>query len=739
MFAPAVLVAFAFGSLPMLGWLAAAAAPILIHLWSRRQYRQTRWAAMEYLLAALRSSRRRIRLEEWFLLALRTAVILLVVLAAAEPLLETRIVTARGQRTHRVLVIDVSYSMGYRPVDKTRFERAKEIAARIVEESSEGDGFTLVLLGQPPRVVVGTPSFDSRDFLKEIQALELPHAGADLPQTLVEVEKVLNNARRETSRLTRTEIYFLTDLGRVGWGLERLDSASLAEFRKRSRRLADAAALTVINLGQPDAENIAVTDFEAVESFATVAKPMEVRAVVKNFGRQSHNRQPVELRADQRRVDQQYIDLPPGGEATVTFSHDFDSPGEHVLEVRAEGDRLEIDNQRWLAVPVKPYLRVLCVDGRPSGDPFRSATGYLVAALAPQSDSAATALVRPDVVPESQLTLAPLEKYDCVFLADIAQFTAGEARMLDAYVQSGGSLVFFLGGQVQAANYNRELGGEAGNGFRLLPARLGEIVANNSLPLARLNPLGYRHPIVQPFRGQEGAGLLSTPVFKYFKLALPKDSKANVVLAIDPHADPLIVEESIHRGRVIVVGTAADDSGWSALPQWPTLVPIVQEVLAYAVGGQIQERNHRVGDILGGSIPTVSGDVRLSVKSPSGRSDVVPLQSEGAYLAWAYPAMVASGIYTAEFGPPLGRSELHAVNVDPQESDLTMLTAEQLRDEVWPGIDFNHQTTWQNLERSPPGPVALRSELPKELLYVVLAMLFLETYLARWFGHYGKA
>ena len=34
------LIAFGFGSLSMLGWLAAAAAPILIHLWSRRKYRE---------------------------------------------------------------------------------------------------------------------------------------------------------------------------------------------------------------------------------------------------------------------------------------------------------------------------------------------------------------------------------------------------------------------------------------------------------------------------------------------------------------------------------------------------------------------------------------------------------------------------------------------------------------------------------------------------------------------------
>ena len=43
----------------MLAWLAAAAVPILIHLWSRRRYREMYWAAMEYLLAAVRRSRRR--------------------------------------------------------------------------------------------------------------------------------------------------------------------------------------------------------------------------------------------------------------------------------------------------------------------------------------------------------------------------------------------------------------------------------------------------------------------------------------------------------------------------------------------------------------------------------------------------------------------------------------------------------------------------------------------------------
>ena len=287
---------------------------------------------------------------------LRTAAGPLVVLAAAEPLLQSRFVTPGASnppsaRVRRLLLDGVSAGR------QDAIRAHKEIAARIVEGDSEGDGFTLVLLGQPPRVVVGTPSFDARDFLKKIQALELPHAGTDLPQTLVEVEKVLNNARRETSRLTRRRSTSCTDLGRVGGaGTPRLGRPCRVPQKRGPPHWPMPRALTVINLGQPDAENIAVTDLETVESFATPAKPLEIRAVVsKNFGRQSTSGSPWKFGPTSRRMDQQYIDLPPGGEATVTFSHRFDSPGEHVLEVRRRrGSAGEIDNQRWLRSSGQP-------------------------------------------------------------------------------------------------------------------------------------------------------------------------------------------------------------------------------------------------------------------------------------------------------------------------------------------------------------------------------------------------
>ena len=50
MIASPLPLAFGFGNLFMLGWLAAAAVPIVIHLWNKRRYREVSWAAIEYLL-----------------------------------------------------------------------------------------------------------------------------------------------------------------------------------------------------------------------------------------------------------------------------------------------------------------------------------------------------------------------------------------------------------------------------------------------------------------------------------------------------------------------------------------------------------------------------------------------------------------------------------------------------------------------------------------------------------------
>ena len=88
-----------------------------------------------------------------------------------------------------------------------------------------------------------------------------------------------------------------------------------------------------------------------------------------------------------------------------------------------------------------------------------------------------------------------------------------------------------------------------------------------------------------------------------------------------------------------------------------------------------------------------------------------------------------SGIYAARVGPPPGREETFAVNVDTAESDLAQIDPEELQDEVWPGVPFVHQTSWQDLGATGPGgPIRGGSRLHVGLLYAVLGLLFVRRF-----------
>ncbi|HUT14343.1 MAG TPA: BatA domain-containing protein [Thermoguttaceae bacterium] len=736
--------AFGFTSLPMLGWLAAAAVPILIHLWSRQKFRETSWAAMEYLLAALKRKTRRLKFEQWLLLAVRTLIVVLVVLAVAEPYWQqTGLVLPSSGRTHRVLVIDGSFSMGYAPEGTSRFEQAKQLARRIVEESRQGDAFTLVLMSSPPRVVVGNPVFEPDDFLGEVDALQLPHTTADLLGTLAKVESVLKAAQTEHSRLTEKEVYFITDLGRTGW-LPKAGSETLDALRRQAAALAESARLVVVDLGKETADNVALTAARSRETIITPGQEVELEAVVENFGRGARTRQPVELWVDGRFVDRREPDLAAAGPydadapqpvATAVFPYRFPAPGQYVVEFRTVGDSLDVDNHRWMVVPVRQSVRVLCIDGRPSGEPFRGAADFLAFALSPFRDDEEPGRVQAEVATESALLQFDLEPFDCVFLCDVAQFTADEVEVLDSYLNHGGSVVFFLGDQVSAERYHRELGGDRGRP-RLLPARLGTI---ETTPQFGLDPLGYEHPMLEAFRGHPRVGLLSAPVLKYFRLIVPENSPAQVVLRTG-NGDPLIVEEPIHRGHVVLVATSLADPSWTPMPVGYGFVPLMQELAAWCAGEKLRQRQVEVGQPFGASVFAPTADVPLSVRGPDGQTHPVRLHGDGDYSTFSYGDTTQSGIYTVRFGAPIDHSQSFAVNVDTAESDLTHLGEEGLRREVWPGVEFVYSTSWQHLDQPPSaaiGPLSRVGSLHVGLLYFALGLLFLETFLAWRFGYHA--
>ena len=198
-----------------------------------------------------------------------------------------------------------------------------------------------------------------------------------------------------------------------------------------------------------------------------------------------------------------------------------------------------------------------------------------------------------------------------------------------------------------------------------------------------------------------------------------------------------MVEEKIERGHVILLATSADTS-WTAMPLWPSFLPLVQEILAFCLGGNAKERNLEVGDPIAAPAPSASADVPVTMQTPDGRTQPARRRTQDGASLLEFADTTQSGVYAARFGPPIDRSLLFAVNVDTAESDLAQLSPDELRTEVWPGVAFLHQTAWQNTGRPAIGASLAGAGLQVELLYVVLGLLFLETFLAWRFGYHAR-
>src|SRR5689334_8789421 len=67
----------------LLALVGAASVPVIIHLLNRRRYQIVPWAAMRFLLNAQRRTVRRLKLEQWILLAVRILIMLLIAAAMA--------------------------------------------------------------------------------------------------------------------------------------------------------------------------------------------------------------------------------------------------------------------------------------------------------------------------------------------------------------------------------------------------------------------------------------------------------------------------------------------------------------------------------------------------------------------------------------------------------------------------------------------------------------------------------
>jgi len=702
---------------PILLWgLTAAALPLLIHLLQRRRYTTVRWAAMQFLQASVNVRSRRLRLEQLLLLLIRTLLIALVILALCRPVLHaSRLAGAGREPRYAVLVLDDSFSMGYRPEgDSSTFDRARDRALELLEKVlRRGDAASVVLASDPPRALIGKPSFDLPGVAARLRALRPSDRGTNYGKSARLALELL-----QQSRIAQQEVYLFTDNQAAGWAGEKRDAAAWDALARKAR-------LVVAPAAEGAAPNVAVQGVRLVRGPVTQRAPAHIEAVVTNFSTSPRAGLFARLEVDGKQTGSaEKLDLQPGQSLPVRFQYLFDKPGMHPCTVRITGDRLAADDAGYLAVQVHRDVRALVVNGAPDASaPEKDAAFFLQAALAPSSLSGEEPVaVQPTVVTDTTLDKKTLKGFDLVLLANVAVLDAESRRSLGEFAQNGGGVLIFLGDRVDPQVYNGQL---LESQPRILPARLGALSGTR----LTLDPASFTHAALARFRTAQDIELNTAQFTHSFVLQPDAADRSVHVMARFSNGAPALVEKQFGLGRLVLCASGVNP-GWTDLPLKPAFLPLIQQLAAYLSTAAEGPRNLRLGERVVKHLPLSEANGRVTVTDPHGTDATVRpnVTAEGATVA--IEDLSQAGFYRVAIAQqPL---DVIAVNREPEESDLHPLREADLRhfltarDWAWlpPAADLS-----ATLARNRQGV-----ELWRYLLFAAMGLMAVESLAAQMLG-----
>ncbi len=581
--------------------------PIIIHILNRRRFKTVNWAAMDFLLKALRRNRRRLRFEQWLLLAVRCLVLFFLGLALARPMgcNDTTLASLAARRAGlHVIVIDNSYSMAYesdRPGAKTNLDQAKILAKQIIDRLSRGgESVAIVTAARPATAVLGAPIYDLQAAKDAVDRIKQSYGGTDLAGALDRAKQI---AQSESAQPTKT-LHLITDATRSAW--EPANANALAGL---GHDLSRSYKIIHYDVGQEKEWNQAVIDLRSASHLVRSNFDNDFLADTRGFGTGTD---PVL----QWKLDQQVlpgagtVHLTPEQQPAVQSLSQIKQGGLHVLSVSlATDDRLKSDDVRRRVIDVASELKVLIVEGERGGGAMSGSGAFLQLALAPPAEAGSpeksSSYIQPELISDLELGNKVLGDYRAVILCDVGSIQPATADQLGKFVEQGGALLLFMGDAVTAENYNATLLPR-----KLLPGPLTKRVTTAGDQhgyLFDFQPHGNLHPFLSIFRGAEKPGLDTAQVFTYWQVDVPRDAKVERVLNYLPSEDaksqaaagpdPAITVHDVGNGRVVFFSTTAN-ADWTSFPAKPAYVALMHELLAGSVNAGDAWMNLTVGDEL---------------------------------------------------------------------------------------------------------------------------------------------
>ena len=756
----------------LLGGLAIA-SPILIHLLNKRRFKIVEWAAMDFLFEADKKNRRRVRMENFILLALRCLALLLLALLLARPFLPSGVsqILQNSQRFERVLLVDDSLSQrvlnGALPGMQVTKKAVRDLVTDLANSDDTEEYLTLMVTSHPDQPVLSNEPLNSSTvgtLVQTIDDLVCSDQVADYRASMEQLRQYVSGGSEGLNRVA----YVFSDLRSRDWDATASGDMESAPNRLLNEAAELAAGCFLVDTGSALDGNLAVTAVRP-DGNLVAGKVMRFSVDVANYGTQTVQNVRLLMQVDENQPVYEIVpSIAPGETETVAFRHVFTGREQERFgsdqeedvglpfvsyRVKVEIDRSSLDektlaadqmledSEAIFAARIMDGIPVLMVDGDPSASAERSETHYL------RSVGVVGTGLDIDVATVSEFETVPLSRYSVIFLCNMDEASLERTGSLETWVREGGSLVLMPGNRVRAETFNQSFYKE---GKGLSPLKLRSMAGDptmNRWVNFEVDP--QIHPALRVIVDSDASSLGRVDVFSWWESELNEEltnKTVSVPLRLtDKDHSPAMVDRSWGAGEVIVF-TIPGDGDWSMWPSSPTFAPVVIDLVDYLVGQSANDAAISPGESIRYPVDVSVYDERVGLRDPDNeRIEAIARPTEDTEASRqsvmyqvSFDGVRKRGFHTLELkrkgdSGNVVEPVLFATNLDARESDLTRMSSASLEGDFF-SDKVNRVSMTQLGEQSVAGT---NTEIWLPLLMLVFAVLMVEQFLG-WFWGRGR-
>jgi hypothetical protein len=673
-----------FLMLSMLAGLGTITIPVVIHLLHRQKTTPIRWGAMRFLMETRLQQKKRHNIEHWLLMLARMAVLALIVLALARPLLHSDLATplGGGTSTDFAVVLDHSLSAG-RAAEGTSpavpvFARGVELVDRIANALKPTDTLSVILAEHAPRALNERPipgsSSDVPKLRESLHQLAPGTTDASIPAGVQAARDVINHGRG-----VHKKVIVISDEQKTGWQPENAPAWKTALADGGGGVDRNVAVFDLPLVADTHSANLSVGALSIQPTVLGPGRPVQITATISQTGATDLAAVPLTLIVDGKPVATQTVtDIGANASRTVRFDHTFTTAGSHYVQLRADvADALEADNAATLALNVLDKLPVLIIDGQLTGGGAFRSSQFLAAALQPVEEAReAAALVQPKIISIASSPATNFGEYAAVIVNDVPALPAEVLSRLADYARGGRGVWFILGSRTSP-----RMAGDLTNSG-LFPANFGAqqaFGADVQAPPA----LVVKDPsnrMVSLLTAAERNALTGVVALNWWPVTADAPDARAIVSTTTNAA--LIFERPVgSAGGRIVLWTSSVDGRWNTLPLAAAFVPLVNETLLHLAGpavGATHDRHLDSGRPIAWSGPVSPSPMSATLTRPDAPREPVPLKlvTESGRTVARYEGTHAPGLYELRFTPTaIPQPVYYSVSIDPKELDPAVLSS----------------------------------------------------------------